>query len=127
MVQQTPGVSSDLIFRSDAVSVEEEITNIVENNTLVLFMKGTSMEPRCGFSRTTLSILQGIGGEQNVKCVNCLDSIANPGLRDGIKTFSRWPTIPQLYINGEFIGGCDIVMELAGTGELYEKIEVALA
>ena len=99
---------------------------MVNTYPLVLFMKGTSTQPKCGFSYQTLAILNSIAGPQ-LRCVDCLNEYVNPGLREGIKTYSKWPTIPQLYINGEFIGGCDIVVEMAQSGELMEMIEVALA
>lgn len=116
----------DLAFRTDAMSVDEEISHMVNTYPLVLFMKGTSTQPKCGFSYQTLEILNSVAGHQ-LRCVDCLNGRVNPGLREGIKTYSKWPTIPQFYLNGEFIGGCDIVMELAQTGELMEMIEVALA
>lgn len=116
----------DLVFRENASDAEMEIQRILRRNRLVLFMKGTSEYPMCGFSRLAVGIVRSIAGDK-LKCVDCLDAAQNPGLRDGIKKFSQWPTIPQLYINGDFIGGSDIVQSLAETGELAEKIEVAMA
>ncbi len=89
--------------------IKKEITN----NEVVLFMKGSTVFPNCGFSATVVGILQAVG-------VNFKDHdvLANPELRQAIKDFSDWPTIPQLYIKGEFIGGCDIVRELYESGEL---------
>lgn len=113
----------DLTLSSSATDINAEIESIINQHEMVLFMKGTSSQPRCGFSRTTLGILESIAGDR-VKCVNVLD---NPTLREAIKTYSRWPTIPQFYLNAEFIGGCDIVQELAYSGQLQEMIEVAFA
>jgi monothiol glutaredoxin len=85
----------------------------IEANPVMLFMKGTPMFPQCGFSARVIQILK----HENIpfKTANVLE---DPELRDGIKAFSNWPTIPQLYIKGEFIGGCDIVTEMYQTGEL---------
>ena len=89
------------------------IKNEIENNEVCLFMKGTPDAPQCGFSMATSNILKVL--EVNFKGVNVLE---NQNLREGIKVFSDWPTIPQLYIKGEFIGGCDIVKEMFEKGEL---------
>lgn len=96
---------------------ENEIFDLIKkeisSNDIVLYMKGTSDFPQCGFSAMVVGILQTLG--LKFKDINILD---NPDLRQGIKDFSDWPTIPQLYIAGEFIGGCDIVRELYESGEL---------
>ena len=89
------------------------IKNEIENNEVCLFMKGTPDAPQCGFSMATSNILKVM--EVNFKGVNVLE---NQSLRDGIKVFSDWPTIPQLYIKKEFIGGCDIIKEMYESGEL---------
>lgn len=94
------------------------ITEEIKNNNVVLFMKGTSDFPQCGFSSTVVAILQKLGVE--FKDINILTS---PELRQGIKDFSDWPTIPQLYVRGEFIGGCDIVKEMYESGELLTLLE----
>ena len=89
------------------------IKNEIENNEVCLFMKGTPDAPQCGFSMATSNILKIL--EVNFKGVNVLE---NQNLREGIKVFSDWPTIPQLYVKGEFVGGCDIVKEMFEKGEL---------
>lgn len=91
----------------------QTIRNDIENNDIVLFMKGTAKFPQCGFSAAVTHILNTLG--VTFKDVNVL---ADPALREGIKAFSDWPTIPQLYIKGEFVGGCDIVKEMTQSGEL---------
>jgi monothiol glutaredoxin len=95
------------------MSATETIKDTVEKNDVVLFMKGTKMMPQCGFSSKVAGILNYIGLEY--VDVNVL---ADPEIRQGIKDFSDWPTIPQLYVKGEFVGGCDIVIEMTLSGEL---------
>ena len=90
----------------------------IENNEVCLFMKGTPEAPQCGFSMATSNILKVL--EVNFKGVNVLE---NQNLREGIKVFSDWPTIPQLYVKNEFIGGCDIVKEMYESGELTKLFE----
>ena len=97
------------------LDVSEIIKNEVKNNNVVLFMKGTPSFPMCGFSAATVQILSNLGIK--FKSINVLDS---DEIREGIKTFSNWPTIPQLYVKEEFIGGCDIVKEMYESGELLE-------
>jgi len=97
------------------IDVTEQIKNEIKSNDVVLFMKGTPVFPMCGFSASTVQILSNLGIKFN--SVNVLDSNK---IREGIKSFSNWPTIPQLYIKEEFIGGCDIVKELYESGELLE-------
>ncbi len=94
------------------------IKNEIENNEVCLFMKGTPDAPQCGFSMATSNILKIL--EVNFKGVNVLES---QSLREGIKVFSDWPTIPQLYVKNEFIGGCDIVKEMYESGELVKLFE----
>ena len=94
------------------------IKNEIENNEVCLFMKGTPDAPQCGFSMATSNILKVL--EVNFKGVNVLE---NQNLREGIKVFSDWPTIPQLYVKNEFIGGCDIVKEMYESGELTKLFE----
>jgi monothiol glutaredoxin len=95
----------------------EQIDSAIKSNRIVLFMKGTRQAPRCGFSAHVCSILSDLGvGFQTV------DVLSDPLLREEIKAYSNWPTIPQLYVDGEFIGGCDIVTELHQTGELGKKL-----
>jgi len=102
-----------------------QIQQDVTDNDIVLFMKGTPMFPQCGFSAAVVQILSQLGVK--FKGVNVLES---DEMRQGIKEFSNWPTIPQLYVKGEFIGGCDIVREMAESGELetlFKDKEVAVA
>ena len=94
------------------------IKNEIENNEACLFMKGTPDAPQCGFSMATSNILKIL--EVNFKGINVLE---NQNLREGIKVFSDWPTIPQLYVKNEFIGGCDIVKEMYESGELTKLFE----
>lgn len=95
------------------MSIRDEIQSTLDSNDVVLFMKGTPEFPQCGFSGQVVQILNYMGVP--FKSVNCL---ASDEMRQGIKDFSNWPTIPQLYIKGEFIGGCDIVREMFQSGEL---------
>ena len=94
------------------------IKNEIENNEVCLFMKGTPDAPQCGFSMATSNILKIL--EVNFKGINVLE---NQNLREGIKVLSDWPTIPQLYVKNEFIGGCDIVKEMYESGELVKLFE----
>ncbi|GLQ07310.1 Grx4 family monothiol glutaredoxin [Sneathiella chinensis] len=106
-------------------ATEERIKQEISSNDVVLFMKGTAIFPQCGFSATAVQILSHL----NVK-FNGIDVLSDPSIREGIKAFSQWPTIPQLYVKGEFIGGCDIMREMFETGELQSLLEeknVALA
>ena len=95
------------------MSAEDTIRETITKNDVVLFMKGTKMMPQCGFSSRVAGVLNFMGVE--FQDVNVL---ADPEIRQGIKDFSEWPTIPQLYVKGEFVGGCDIVREMFETGEL---------
>jgi monothiol glutaredoxin len=94
------------------MSIEEFIDKEVKSNDVVLFMKGTPQFPQCGFSGQVVQILDHVG--VGYKGLNVLESAE---LRDGIKTYSNWPTIPQLYVKGEFVGGCDIIREMFQAGE----------
>ena len=97
------------------IDVTENIKSEIKNNDVVLFMKGTPVFPMCGFSAATVQVLTNLGIK--FSSVNVLDSNE---MRDGIKKFSNWPTIPQLYVKEEFIGGCDIIKEMFESGELLE-------
>ncbi|TCT06482.1 monothiol glutaredoxin [Tepidamorphus gemmatus] len=99
-------------------SIRERIDAEVKENPVVLFMKGTPTFPQCGFSGQVVQILDYVGVPY--KGINVLD---DPELRQGIKDYSNWPTIPQLYVKGEFIGGCDIVREMFQAGELQQLFE----
>ncbi|MEM6666612.1 MAG: Grx4 family monothiol glutaredoxin [Pseudomonadota bacterium] len=98
-----------------ADDVQAAIDQAVKTNDIVLFMKGTPTFPQCGFSSVVVQILDVIGAEY--VATNVLDDQA---VREGIKTYSDWPTIPQLYVKGEFVGGCDIIKEMYETGELRD-------
>ena len=98
--------------------INELINNEIENNEVCLFMKGTPDAPQCGFSMAVSNILKIL--EVNFKGINVLE---NQNIREGIKVFSDWPTIPQLYVKKEFIGGCDIVKEMYESGELSKLFE----
>ena len=100
---------------NNIIDVTENIKNEIKSNDVVLFMKGTPVFPMCGFSAATVQVLSDMGVK--FSSVNVLDSNE---MREGIKKFSNWPTIPQLYVKEEFIGGCDIVKEMYETGELLE-------
>ena len=97
--------------------VSQNIENEIKSNNVVLFMKGTPVFPMCGFSAATVEVLNKIGVK--FSSVNVLES---DEMREGIKKFSNWPTIPQLYVKEEFIGGCDIVREMFESGELLELL-----
>ena len=95
------------------MEIKEKIKNLIDSNDICLFMKGTPDSPQCGFSMAVSNMLKIL--EVNFKGVNILE---NQNIREGIKVFSDWPTIPQLYVKGQFIGGCDIVKEMFEKGEL---------
>ena len=99
-------------------NITEEIQAIIQNNNVVLFMKGSKDFPQCGFSASVSHILHKL--EVDFKDI---DILKDPELRQAIKEFSDWPTIPQLYVKGEFIGGCDIVKEMYEAGELQELLK----
>ena len=99
-------------------STKDKIQNIIDENDVLLFMKGTPVMPQCGFSAAVVGILSHMGIKFN--SVNVLE---DPEIREGIKEFSDWPTIPQLYVKNEFIGGCDIVKEMYESGELAKLFE----
>ena len=99
---------------------QQRIDQLVKSNPIVLFMKGTASFPQCGFSGRAIQILKACGVDtRNITTVNVLE---DPEVREGIKTYSQWPTIPQLYVNGEFIGGSDIMMEMYESGELQKEL-----
>jgi monothiol glutaredoxin len=97
--------------------VQARIEREINDHDVVLFMKGTSVFPQCGFSAVLVQVLSHLG----VKFKG-IDVLSDPALRQGIKAFSDWPTVPQLYVKGEFIGGCDIVREMFETGELAQLL-----
>jgi monothiol glutaredoxin len=94
-------------------TAQEAIRGAIEADDVVLFMKGVAAQPRCGFSSQVVQILDHLGVE-----FRDVDVLADEDVRQGVKDFSNWPTIPQLYVKGEFVGGCDIIREMFQTGEL---------
>ena len=99
---------------------QNRIADIVKQNDVVLFMKGTPLFPQCGFSSRAIAILDRLGAQYET-----VDVLQDPEIRAGIKEFSDWPTIPQLYVKGEFVGGSDIMMEMFESGELQELLAQA--
>ena len=101
--------------------VQQRIDELVKSSPVLLFMKGNASFPQCGFSGRAVQVLKACGVEpKDIRTVNVLE---DDGIRQGIKEYSNWPTIPQLYINGEFIGGSDIMMEMYENGELQQLIK----
>ena len=98
-------------------STRERIDGLVKGHPVLLFMKGNRQRPQCGFSATVVQILDSLLPEYQT-----VDVLADPEVREGIKAYSSWPTIPQLYLAGEFQGGCDIVIEMYESGELEQKL-----
>ncbi len=99
---------------------QTRIDALVKTNDILLFMKGTPLFPQCGFSSRAISILDHLGARYET-----VDVLADPEVRQGIKAYSDWPTVPQLYIHGEFVGGSDIMMEMFESGELKELVNAA--
>ena len=99
---------------------QEYIANVVKSNAVVLFMKGSPSQPQCGFSANAAGILQSYGGS-----LHHVDILADPEVRQGVKEFSNWPTLPQIYVGGEFLGGSDILRQMHDQGELGELIAAA--
>ncbi|MDA0866520.1 MAG: Grx4 family monothiol glutaredoxin [Cyanobacteria bacterium] len=102
--------------------VKERIEALVSSNTIMVFMKGNKLMPQCGFSNNVVQILNVLGVP-----FETFDVLSDPDIRQGIKEFSNWPTIPQVYLNGEFLGGSDILIEMYQNGQLQETVEVAMA
>ena len=101
-------------------SANDRIAELVNNNDVVLFMKGTALFPQCGFSSRAIAILDHLGAKYET-----VDVLQDPEIRQGIKEYSEWPTVPQLYVRGEFVGGSDIMMEMFESGELQELLAAA--
>jgi monothiol glutaredoxin len=99
-------------------TVTDRIKQDIKDNDVVLYMKGTPVFPQCGFSAAVVQVLGNMGVK--FKGINVL---TDPELREGIKRFANWPTIPQLYVKGEFVGGCDIIREMFETGELQDMLK----
>lgn len=104
------------------MSAQDKIKQQVTQNDIILYMKGTPQSPQCGFSGRSIQLLQACGAE-----FASVDVLADPEIRDGIKQYSNWPTIPQLYIKGQFVGGCDIITDLYQKGELQKLVTSAKA
>lgn len=102
--------------------VKERIETLINNNKIMVFMKGNKLMPQCGFSNNVVQILNILGVP-----FETFDVLSDYDIRQGIKEYSSWPTIPQVYINGEFLGGSDIMVELYQSGQLQETVELALA
>ena len=99
-----------------------KIQELINSNPLMVFMKGTKLMPQCGFSNNVVQILNSLGVE-----FSTFDVLSDYAVREGIKEYSDWPTIPQVYLKGEFLGGSDILIEMYNSGKLKEKIEIELA
>ena len=104
------------------MNVQEKIRNQVTAHSVVLYMKGTPQAPQCGFSGATVQLLKACG----VPDFTAVNVLADPEIREGIKAYSSWPTVPQLYIKGEFVGGADIVREMYQQGELQKLLGSAV-
>ncbi|MEH2078616.1 MAG: Grx4 family monothiol glutaredoxin [Nostoc sp.] len=102
--------------------LKDKIDSLVQENKILVFMKGNKLMPQCGFSNNVVQILNTLGVP-----FETVDVLSDPEIRQGIKEYSSWPTIPQVYLDGEFLGGSDILIELYQKGELQQKVEVALA
>jgi monothiol glutaredoxin len=102
--------------------IKERIDNLLHENKIMVFMKGNKLMPQCGFSNNVVQILNTLGVP-----FETIDVLADQDIRQGIKEYSNWPTIPQVYVNGEFLGGSDILIEMYQKGSLQEMVEVALA
>ncbi|MEA5595982.1 Grx4 family monothiol glutaredoxin [Rivularia sp. UHCC 0363] len=102
--------------------VKEKIDNLVQQNKIMVFMKGSKLMPMCGFSNNVVQIINTLGVP-----FETFDVLEDSEVRQGIKEYSDWPTIPQLYVNGKFVGGSDILIELYQKGELQQMVEVAMA
>jgi monothiol glutaredoxin len=109
---------ADITTNRDRGDVAEEIAQTIASHPVVLFMKGTPTLPQCGFSTLVVAVLRHHG-----VAAHAVNVLADPAIRQGIKLYSNWPTIPQLYVAGEFVGGADIVREMHESGELKELFE----
>jgi monothiol glutaredoxin len=101
------------------MDIKQKIHDTVTGNPVVLYMKGTQQAPQCGFSARAVQILQACG----VKSFVTVDVLSDPEVRQGVKDYANWPTVPQLYIGGEFVGGSDIMTEMYQSGELQKQLE----
>ena len=98
-------------------TVQQKIAEMVKSSPVVVFMKGTPDMPQCGFSKAVMDIFSKLG-----VAINTVDVLSDPEIREGIKQLTQWPTIPQVFIKGEFVGGCDIIRELYSKGELQKMV-----
>ncbi|HGY5540175.1 MAG TPA: Grx4 family monothiol glutaredoxin [Prochlorococcus sp.] len=103
-------------------NTQTRIDTLIQSSSIMVFMKGTKLMPQCGFSNNVVQILNSLSIS-----FETFDVLSDMDIRQGIKDYSNWPTIPQVYVNGEFIGGSDILIEMYNSGELKEKLEIALA
>lgn len=103
----------------EPATLHDAITGAIESNPVLLFMKGTPEQPMCGFSARTVGTLQSLGAP-----FAAVDVLPDPRIREELSAISNWPTIPQLFVNGELVGGCDIITEMYGSGELAEALGV---
>jgi len=101
---------------------KDRIQELIKSNPIMVFMKGTKLMPQCGFSNNVVQILNSLGVQYST-----FDVLSDFDIREGIKEYSDWPTIPQVYLKGEFLGGSDILIEMYNSGSLKEKIEIELA
>ncbi len=102
--------------------IKDKIQKLIDSSPVMVFMKGTKLMPQCGFSNNVVQILNSLGIE-----FSTYDVLSDFEIREGIKQYSNWPTIPQVYLKGEFLGGSDILIEMYNSGELKEKMEIELA
>ncbi|MGP0127964.1 MAG: Grx4 family monothiol glutaredoxin [cyanobacterium endosymbiont of Rhopalodia musculus] len=102
--------------------LKNRLDQLINSHKILVFMKGAKLMPQCGFSNNVVQILNTLGVSYET-----VDVLADHDIREGIKEYSNWPTIPQVYINGEFVGGCDIMIEMYQNGELQQIVELALA
>ena len=104
------------------LNTQTKIETLINSSPIMVFMKGTKLMPQCGFSNNVVQILNALG-----MTFETFDVLSDLEIREGIKDYSNWPTIPQVYLKGEFLGGSDILVEMYNSGELREKLEIALA
>ena len=104
------------------LNTRDRIETLINSNQIMVFMKGTKLMPQCGFSNNVVQILNSLG-----MSFETFDVLSDAEIRQGIKDYSNWPTIPQTFVKGEFIGGSDILIEMYNSGQLREKLEIALA
>jgi len=104
------------------IETKSKIEDLINSNPIIVFMKGTKLMPQCGFSNNVVQILNALGVH-----FETFDVLSDMEIREAIKEYSNWPTIPQVYLKGEFLGGSDILIEMYNSGDLKDKLEIALA